>query len=169
MRIIDWRGNPRYRKEYFLRKKPRRAPRPYMPGTPRCGLGMRAHSVPRAGASGVSLRGLWPGPRSLPLAVLTTSSTSWCAAHIVKRTLPTHRLASDPSQISGFFDRELLGKEVAFLSPPPLRTVRATFTAHGSSTEKPRVTGAGLDLSTSTFTILTANLVHHYCDAGPRQ
>jgi hypothetical protein len=28
MRIIDWRGNPRYLKEYFLRKKPRRAPRP---------------------------------------------------------------------------------------------------------------------------------------------
>jgi hypothetical protein len=30
----------------------------------------------------------------------------------VKRTLPTHRLASNPSQISGFFDRELLHQAI---------------------------------------------------------
>jgi hypothetical protein len=54
----------------------------YMPGTPRCGLATRAHSVPRAVASGISVRGPWPGSRSLPLAVLITPSRSWCAAHI---------------------------------------------------------------------------------------
>ena len=36
-------------------------------------------------------------------------------------------------------------RRLALLPPPPLRTVRATFTAHGSSTDKPRFTGAGRD------------------------
>ena len=57
------------------------------------------------------------------------------------------------------------GKEAALPSPPPLRTVRAPFNAYRSSTEKPRFTGAG----PKTFTILTAAVVHHWRDAGPRQ
>jgi hypothetical protein len=39
-------------------------------------------SVPRAGASAVSVSAPLPGSRSLPLAVRTTSSRSWCAADL---------------------------------------------------------------------------------------
>jgi hypothetical protein len=34
-------------------------------------------------------------------------------------------------------------RRLTLLPPPPLRTVLATFTAHGSITDKPRFTGAG--------------------------
>jgi hypothetical protein len=58
------------------------------------------------------------------------------------------------------------GKEATLLPPPPLRTVRATFAAHSSSPEKPRLTRAGQ----KTFTRLAAAGVHpsvERCRAAP--
>src|SRR5262245_48530348 len=46
------------------------------------------------------------------------------------------------------------GKEATLPLPPPLRTVRATFTAYRSSTDKPASDPAGRELSFSTFTFL---------------
>ena len=55
------------------------------------------------------------------------------------------------------------------LPPPPLRTVRASFDAHGSSTDKPRVTGAGRVSVATTFTVLKVANVHpqRRCRAAP--
>jgi len=74
-----------------------------------------------------------------------------------KRSATFLKMRSSRSPLSRFGYQSLRaesGKEATLPSPPPLRTVRATFTAYRSSTDKPGSNPAGRELSFSTFTFL---------------